>query len=61
MSLRSMVAAQDGETTTTYAVIVMRAGSGDASLSALSLSGVTLSPAFASGTSGVHGDQWGTR
>ena len=45
-----MVTAQDGETTTTYAVTVTRAGSGDASLSALSLSGVTLSPAFASGT-----------
>ena len=29
---------------------VTRAGSADASLSALSLSGVTLSPAFASGT-----------
>ena len=44
------VAAQDGETTTTYTVNVTRAGSGDAGLSALSLSGVTLSPAFASGT-----------
>ena len=45
-----VVTAQDGETTTTYTVTVTRAGSGDASLSALSLSGVTLSPAFASGT-----------
>ena len=45
-----VVAAQDGETTTTYTVTVTRAGSGDASLSALSLSGVTLSPVFASGT-----------
>ncbi len=44
------VAAQDGKTTTTYTVNVTRAGSGDAGLSALSLSGVTLSPAFASGT-----------
>ena len=44
-----VVTAQDGETTTTYTVTVTRAGSGDASLSALSLSGVTLSPAFASG------------
>ena len=31
-------------------VTVTRAGSADASLSSLSLSGVTLSPAFASGT-----------
>ena len=45
-----VVTAQDGETTQTYTVTVTRAGSGDASLSALSLSGVTLSPAFASGT-----------
>ena len=45
-----VVTAQDGETTTTYTVTVTRAGSGDASLRALSLSGVTLSPAFASGT-----------
>ena len=45
-----VVTAQDGKTTQTYIVTVTRAGSGDASLSALSLSGVTLSPAFASGT-----------
>ena len=45
-----VVAAQDGETTQSYSVTVTRAGSGDASLSALSLSGVTLTPAFASGT-----------
>ena len=45
-----VVTAQDGETTTTYTVTVTRAGSGDANLSALSLSGVTLSPAFTSGT-----------
>ena len=44
------VTAEDGKTTTTYTVTVTRAGSSDASLSALSLSGVTLSPAFASGT-----------
>ena len=44
------VTAQDGETTQTYTVTVTRAGSADASLSALSLSGVTLTPAFASGT-----------
>ena len=45
-----LVTAQDGETTQTYTVTVTRAGSADTSLSALSLSGVTLSPAFASGT-----------
>ena len=45
-----VVTAQDGETTRTYMVTVMRAGSSDATLSALSLSGVTLTPAFASGT-----------
>ena len=44
------VTAQDGETTQTYTVAVTRAGSADATLSALSLSGMTLSPAFASGT-----------
>ena len=44
------VTAQDGETTQTYTVTVTRAGSADASLSALSLSGVTLTPAFAAGT-----------
>ena len=45
-----VVTAEDGGTTQTYTVTVTRAGSADASLSALSLSGVTLSPAFASGT-----------
>ena len=45
-----VVTAQDGQTTQTYTVTVTRAGSADATLSALSLSGVTLSPAFASGT-----------
>ena len=45
-----VVTAQDGETTRTYTVTVTRAGSGDASLSALSFSGVTLSPVFVSGT-----------
>ena len=47
--------AEDWETTRTYMVTVTRAGSADASLSALSLSGVTLSPVFASGTIGAHG------
>ena len=45
-----VVTAQDGESTQTYMVTVTRAGSADASLSALSLSGVTLTPAFVSGT-----------
>ena len=45
-----VVTAQDGQTTRTYTVTVMRAGSSDATLSALSLSGVTLTPAFVSGT-----------
>ena len=45
-----VVTAEDGETARSYTVTVTRAGSADASLSALSLSGVTLSPAFASGT-----------
>ena len=45
-----VVTAQDGESSQTYTVMVARAGSADASLSALSLSGVTLAPAFAAGT-----------
>ena len=45
-----VVTAQDGETTQTYSVRVTRAGSSEASLSALSLSRMTLSPTFASGT-----------
>ena len=45
-----VVTAQDGEMTQTYSVTVTRAGSADASLSALSLSGVTLTPAFVSVT-----------
>ena len=45
-----VVTAQDGESTRTYTVMVTRAGSSEANLSALSLSGVTLMPAFASGT-----------
>ncbi|MEX2460387.1 MAG: cadherin-like beta sandwich domain-containing protein [Paenibacillaceae bacterium] len=44
------VTAQDGTTTSTYTVTVTRAPSADASLNALTLSGVTLDPAFASGT-----------
>ena len=50
-----VVTAQDGETTTDT-VTVTRAGSGDASLRALSLSGVTLSPlCLCVGDDGVHG------
>ena len=45
-----VVTAEDGETTQTYTVTVTRAGSSEARLRALSLSGVTLTPDFASGT-----------
>ena len=53
--------AQNGETAQTYTVTVTRAGSADATLSGLSLSGMTLSPAFASGTASVRGfgGAWG--
>ena len=44
------VTAEDGETGQSYTVTVTRARSADATLSALSLSGVTLTPVFASGT-----------
>ena len=47
------VTAQDGLTSRTYTIRLIRAAtSSDASLSALSLSGVTLSPDFASATTG---------
>ena len=54
------VTAQDGETTQTYFVTVTRGGSADATLSGLSLSGdggkvFALSPAFAAGTTALHG------
>ncbi|WP_440108317.1 IPTL-CTERM sorting domain-containing protein [Acidovorax sp. BL-A-41-H1] len=45
-----VVTAQDGVTTNTYTVTVTRALSSNADLSALSLSGGTLTPAFASAT-----------
>ena len=44
------VTAQDGSTILTYTTTVTRAGSADASLSALSISTGTLSPVFASAT-----------
>ncbi|MFD5018279.1 cadherin-like beta sandwich domain-containing protein, partial [Paenibacillus sp. NPDC058367] len=44
------VTAEDGVTKKEYTVTITRATSSDASLSALTLSGVTLSPVFASGT-----------
>ena len=47
-----VVTAGDGETTQTYSVTVTRAASSDASLSGLTLSGVTLEPAFAAATLG---------
>ena len=51
------VTAEDGTTTKTYTVTVTRAApSTDATLSALGLSGVTLSPAFASPTTAYTAD-----
>ncbi|MDG0811145.1 cadherin-like beta sandwich domain-containing protein [Cohnella rhizosphaerae] len=47
-----VVTAQDGTTTSTYAVTVTRAPSGNANLSSLTLSSGSLSPAFAAGTTG---------
>ena len=44
-----VVTAEDASTTRTYTATVTRQGSSDASLSALELSGLTLSPAFSSG------------
>ena len=44
------VTAEDGTTMKTYTVTVARAVSSDASLSSLSLSGLTLSPSFSSTT-----------
>jgi len=44
------VTGEDGVTKKEYTVTITRATSSDASLSALTLSGVTLSPVFASGT-----------
>ncbi len=49
-TLTTVVTAQDGTTTATYTVVVTRAPSANAALSALSLSKGTLSPTFASGT-----------
>ena len=45
-----VVTAQDGVATQTYTVRVTRAGSSDARLKSLSLSGVTLTPVFRAGT-----------
>ena len=52
------VTAEDGQTTTPYEVVVTRAAppSTDATLSALALSEVTLSPAFASATTAYTAD-----
>ncbi len=49
-SITTIVTAQDGSTTKTYTVIVTRAPSANANLSALSLSAGTLTPTFAAGT-----------
>ena len=45
-----VVTAQDGQTTGTYTLTIAREPSSDATLSGLALSGVRLSPAFATGT-----------
>ena len=50
-----VVTAEDGETTQTYTVTVTRAGSADAALSALSLSGMTLIAGLRVRYGGVHG------
>lgn len=47
-----VVTAQNGTTTSTYTVTVTRAPSSDASLNGLTVSSGSLSPAFASGTTG---------
>jgi gliding motility-associated-like protein len=49
-TITTVVTAQDGITTQTYTVIVTRAGSANAALSALALSTGTISPAFAAAT-----------
>jgi uncharacterized repeat protein (TIGR02543 family) len=48
--IRTIVTAQDGTTQQSYTATVTRAASADATLTDLSLSSGTLSPAFASGT-----------
>ncbi|WP_164558095.1 DUF4347 domain-containing protein [Massilia atriviolacea] len=49
-TINTVVTAQDGATVTSYTVTVTRAASADANLSALALSGGSLSPAFAPAT-----------
>jgi len=51
-TITTVVTAEDGITTRTYAIIVTRAPSADASLSNLAISSGTLTPAFAAGTPG---------
>lgn len=48
-TVTTVVTAEDGTTTKTYTVTVIRAASSDANLSGLSLSNGTLSPVFAAG------------
>ena len=48
--IRTIVTSQDGTSLYTYTVTVTRAGSSDATLSALTISSGTLSPSFTSGT-----------
>jgi gliding motility-associated-like protein len=49
-TITTMVTAQDGITTKTYTVVVIRAAASIATLSNLTISSGTLTPAFASGT-----------
>ncbi len=51
-SINVVVTAQDGSTTKTYTITVTRAPSADASLSNITLSNGTLSPVFATATTG---------
>jgi len=48
--ITTVVTAQDGSTTNTYTITVLRTASNDASLSALTISNGTLTPVFATGT-----------
>jgi len=49
-AITTVVTAQDGTTTKTYTITVIRASSTDANLAALALSSGTLAPVFAAGT-----------
>jgi len=53
-TISTLVTAQDGVTTTTYTITVNRIASTNDNLSTLQLSGGTLSPAFATGTTSYN-------